>query len=159
MWPKDYTIKSDIFDRAQKEYIEKYIKNVYSIFFSAIAENKLFILDKNLELITSPYLTAFDTLNSLIDMESLFKMYLLHEVMKNIDVGYSSFFMFVDFSKDSKYPRLTFGAPWDFDWSSGNVDVKLPVHLMATLDRPLMMPSNLILGFICWLMQASSMKQ
>jgi hypothetical protein len=124
LWPKDYTIKSDIFDRAQKEYIEKYIKNVYSIFFSAIAENKFFILDKNLELITSPYLTAFDTLNSLIDMESLFKMYLLHEVMKNIDVGYSSFFMFVDFSKDSKYPRLTFGAPWDFDWSSGNVDVE-----------------------------------
>ncbi len=124
LWPKNYTIKSDIFDRVQKDYIEKYLKNVYRIFFSAIGENKLFILDEDFELITSPYLTTFDTLNSLIDMESLFKMYLLHEVMKNIDVGYSSFFMFVDFSKDSKYPRLTFGAPWDFDWSSGNVNVE-----------------------------------
>ena len=27
---------------------------------------------------------------------------------------------YVDFSANSQYPRLTFGAPWDFDLSSGN---------------------------------------
>jgi hypothetical protein len=41
--------------------------------------------------------------------------------MKNTDVGFSSFYVYVDFKEDSKYPKLTFGAPWDFDWSSGNV--------------------------------------
>ena len=41
--------------------------------------------------------------------------------MKDIDVGYGSFYMWVDFSSTSIYKRLTFGAPWDFDWSSGNV--------------------------------------
>ena len=49
-------------------------------------------------------------------------MYLLHEYMKDVDVGFGSFYMFVDFSTTSKYKRLTFGAPWDFDWSSGNVN-------------------------------------
>ena len=47
-------------------------------------------------------------------------MYVLQELMKNYDVGYGSFYLYVDFSANSQYPRLTFGAPWDFDLSSGN---------------------------------------
>ena len=54
----------------------------------------------------------------------MFRVYLLQEIMKNVDVGFSSFYLYVDFSSDSKYPRLTFGAPWDFDWSSGNVNME-----------------------------------
>ena len=49
-------------------------------------------------------------------------MYLLHEFIKDIDVGFGSFYMWVDFSSTSQYKCLTFGAPWDFDWSSGNVN-------------------------------------
>jgi hypothetical protein len=82
------------------------------------------VLDENHNLIDSPFKSQFETLNSMVDLDSFFKMYVLQEYMKDIDVGYSSFYMFVDFSKASKYPRLTFGAPWDFDWSSGNVNTK-----------------------------------
>ena len=40
--------------------------------------------------------------------------------MKNYDVGFGSFYLYVDFSETSNHKKLTFGAPWDFDLSSGN---------------------------------------
>ena len=119
---KAYSIKTDVYSDEQVKFIKKYLGNVYNAFIKMVKGEGLYILDENNELMTSPYDNAYDTLNSMIDLESMFKMYVLHEMMKNVDVGYSSFYMFVDFSKTSKYPRLTFGAPWDFDWSSGNVN-------------------------------------
>ena len=119
---KAYSIKSDIFSNEQVNYAKKYLGNLYSAFMKLVNGEGLYVLDENHELIASPYGNAYDTLNSMIDLESMFKMYILHEMMKNVDVGFSSFYFFVDFSKNSKYPRLTFGAPWDFDWSSGNVN-------------------------------------
>ena len=119
---KAYTIKTDVFDTAQVNYAKKYLGNVYSAFMKAVNGQGLKVLDENHDLVDSPYDNQFDTLNSMIDLESVFKMYVLHELIKTVDVGFSSFYMFVDFSKSSKYPRLTFGAPWDFDWSSGNVN-------------------------------------
>ena len=121
---KDYTIKTDVYDQAQINYIKKYTTNVFAALRNIVKTGQLQTLDENHNLVTSPYTTQYETLNSMIDLESVFKMYLLHEYMKNIDVGFSSFYMFVDFSKNSLYPRLTFGAPWDFDWSSGNVNVE-----------------------------------
>ena len=119
---KDYSIKTDVYDNAQKEYIRKYLGNVYKAFMQAVNGQGLKVLDENHDLVDSPYDNQFDTLNTMIDLESVFKMYVLHELIKTVDVGFSSFYMFVDFSSTSKYPRLTFGAPWDFDWSSGNVN-------------------------------------
>ena len=119
---KAYTIKTDVFDTAQVNYIKKYLGNVYSAFISAVNGKGLKVVDEELNLIDSPYDNQYETLNSMIDLESVFKMYVLHELIKTVDVGFSSFYMFVDFSKTSQYKRLTFGAPWDFDWSSGNVN-------------------------------------
>ena len=119
---KAYSIKTDCFDNAQVNYAKKYLGNVYSAFMKAVNGQGLYVLDDNHDLVASPYDNQFDTLNAMIDLESVFKMYVLHELIKTVDVGFSSFYMFVDFSKTSKYPRLTFGAPWDFDWSSGNVN-------------------------------------
>ena len=121
---KDYTIKTDIYDQSQISYIKKYMTNVFTALKNIFKDGTLKVLDENHNLIDSPYTTQYETLNSMIDLESMFKMYLLHEYMKNVDVGFSSFYMFVDFSANSLYPRLTFGAPWDFDWSSGNVNVE-----------------------------------
>ena len=120
---KDYTIKTDIYDQGQINYIKKYMTNVFTVLKNIFKGGKLQVLDENHNLVDSPYTTQYETLNTMIDLESMFKMYVLQENMKNIDVGYSSFYMFVDFSEQSTYPRLTFGAPWDFDWSSGNVNV------------------------------------
>ena len=118
---KGYAIKTDVFSQDQADYIEKYVKNVFKILENAVSSTpKLQTLDANHDLIDSPYDNQYDTLNAVIDLDSLFKMYVLQELMKNYDVGWGSFYLFVDFSKTSVHPRLTFGAPWDFDWSSGN---------------------------------------
>lgn len=52
---------------------------------------------------------------SYIDIDSCVDMYLLHEFMKNTDVGWSSFYMVMRL--DGKFE---FTCPWDFDLSSGN---------------------------------------
>ena len=122
LYRKDYAVKTDVFVQEQVNFVKKYLTNVYYAFYKAVHGDGLFVLDENNELVASPYTTQFETLNSIIDLESVFKMYLLHEYMKDVDVGFGSFYMFVDFSTTSKYKRLTFGAPWDFDWSSGNVN-------------------------------------
>ena len=119
---KAYSVKTDCYADAQVTYIKKYLGNVYKAFMQAVNGQGLYILDDNHDLVASPYESQFDTLNAMIDLESVFKLYVLHEMIKTVDVGFSSFYMFVDFSSSSKYPRLTFGAPWDFDWSSGNVN-------------------------------------
>ena len=119
---KAYSIKTDVYDNAQVTYIQKYLSNVYKAFIQAVNGQGLKVLDEEHNLVDSPFDNEFDTLNSMIDLESVFKMYVLHELIKTVDVGFSSFYMFVDFSSTSIYPRLTFGAPWDFDWSSGNVN-------------------------------------
>lgn len=50
-----------------------------------------------------------------IDLPSCVDTYLLHEYLKNTDVGWSSFYMVL--GSDGK---LYFTAPWDFDLTAGN---------------------------------------
>ena len=115
-----YAIKSDTFDTKQNKYIEKYVDNAMTALINAVQSNKLQVINENNELVDSPYASMYDTLNSFLDMDSFIKTCILQELMKNYDVGFGSFYLYVDFSANSKHPRLTFGAPWDFDLSSGN---------------------------------------
>ena len=117
---KEYSVKTDVFGDAQIPYIKKYVNNAYTAFMRAVKGEGLYVLDDDHNLISSPYQTMQETLSKMIDIESLAKTYLLHELMKSVDVGFSSFYLWVDFSTYSHYSTLTFGAPWDFDWSSGN---------------------------------------
>lgn len=52
----------------------------------------------------------FDTFADLVDVNSFVDMYILHELFKNVDCGYSSFYLY-------KKPngKLYAGPPWDFD--------------------------------------------
>lgn len=53
---------------------------------------------------------------SLADTASCVDMYLIQEFMKNIDAGWSSFFMYIK----GNGGKLFFGPPWDFDIAAGN---------------------------------------
>ena len=67
-------------------------------------------------------------------MDSLVDMYLLQEFAKNIDAGWSSFFMYREVGG-----KLTFGAPWDFDLAFGNdgrLDNGSPLELYVGPGRP-----------------------
>ena len=119
---RSYALKSDIYTNEQLEYIGKYTINVFDIFYRAAIKGEYCTLDENNNVIKSNFTNAYDTINNVINVDSLMRMYILQEIMKNIDVGYSSFYLYVDFSSSSKFNKMTFGAPWDFDWSSGNVN-------------------------------------
>jgi len=57
-----------------------------------------------------------EALCALVDIDSCVDTYLIQEFAKNIDVGWSSFYMYVP----SEGEKLYFGCPWDFDLAFGN---------------------------------------
>ncbi len=92
---RTYTVKSKIRREEQIDFIRGYLQDV---------DDAVYAGDK-------------DTLAALVDMDSLVDMYLLQEFAKNIDVGWSSFFMYREAGG-----KLHFGPPWDFDLAFGNDD-------------------------------------
>ena len=117
---KGYVVKTDIFGDQQGPFIEKYVKNLQKVFVSVCNKEGLKVLNSNGDIVDSPFDTQYETLNSIFDLDSFFRMYVVQEFMKNFDCGWGSFYLFIDFSKDSKHPRFTTGGPWDFDLGLGN---------------------------------------
>ena len=117
---KGYVVKTDVYGEEQFPFIKNYINNVLTLFKKAVKGDKLQVLDENNELIDSPYATQFETLNAVLDLDSIFKTCVLQEFCKNYDCGWGSFYLFVDFKENAAHNRLTMGAPWDFDLGLGN---------------------------------------
>ena len=117
---KGYVVKTDIFGDQQGPFIEKYVKNLQKVFISVCNKEGLKVLNSNGDIVDSPFDTQYETLNSIFDLDSFFRMYVLQEFMKNYDCGWGSFYLFIDFSKGSLHPRFTSGGPWDFDLGLGN---------------------------------------
>ncbi len=117
--PADYSIDSDIYSDAQIQYISKYINNVFEIVYEATQNDKYLTLDQNLNLIDAgdKFNNAKDTINAVMDLNSVVNMYILCEICHDYDCGEGSFYMAVDFSPASQMKRLTFTAPWDFNWA------------------------------------------
>ena len=116
---KPYVVKSDTFSDEQNLFIKKYLTSCTKA-FASVCNGTLKVVDENADIQDSPYATAYETLNSFIDVDSFFRMYLLQEYLKDYDVGWGSFYLYVDFSNNSKVKRLTMSAPWDFDLGEGN---------------------------------------
>ena len=90
---KYYTIKSDGVSEEQLSFIQDYLKQCLDAINSRDEER----------------------ISELIDIDSAVDVYIAQEYFKNIDVGFSSFYMY-------KKPggKLYFGPLWDFDLSMGN---------------------------------------
>lgn len=114
---KNYTIRSDTTTKAQRDFIKKYVENIFKILFEA-SDGNLLMMNDNYELVSASgvYSTPKEAVSAVIDTESLANMIILEELVQNYDVGEGSFYLAVDFSDDSIYPKLTFLAPWDFNW-------------------------------------------
>lgn len=116
---KSYVIKTDIYDDAQTLFIKKYITNCTKA-FAETCNGNFKVVDQDGDVQDSPYQTMYETLNSYLDLDSFFRMYVLQEFLKDYDVGWGSFYLYVDFSSNTKVKRLTMSAPWDFDLGLGN---------------------------------------
>ncbi len=117
---KGYVVKTDIFGDEQGPFIANYVKNLQKVLIDTCKGKALKVLNSKGEIVASPYETQYETLNSIIDLDSFFRTYVLQEFMKNYDCGWGSFYLFIDFSAKSKHPRFTAGGPWDFDLGLGN---------------------------------------
>lgn len=102
-----YVIKSPktdsmYYNQAQFNYIESYIATVHTTLMNQ------------------------QDYNHLIDVDTFVDWFIIMELFKNVDSGYSSVFMYKD-----KGGLLKMGPIWDFDLSTGN-----PGHLQADLRQP-----------------------
>ncbi len=112
------SIDSDTYSTAQTDFIEKYTKNAFEILYQACEKNTAMMFDENYDLVdASGVYTPQQAVEAVFDLESLAGMLILEELCHDYDVGEGSFYMCVDFSDDAKYKKLTFMAPWDFDWA------------------------------------------
>lgn len=102
-YPENYT--SEFISQAQYDYIKSYIRNMYSS------------LDNN-------------TFKDYIDIDSAIDFYMVQEIMMNIDMDYSSVYMYKPVNE-----KLHFGPVWDFDISSGNCNYTINPYSPETLMK------------------------
>ena len=116
-----FTIKNDIYCEEQKTFINRVVQRSYDIIRDTLWEdhsnletNPYKKLDENLEIVEDPSIkTAKEAVENVVDYESLLRMMILSELCEDYDLGWSSFYISYDASKEN--PKLVFEAPWDFD--------------------------------------------
>ncbi len=97
---KQYMVHSDLSEnRSQKNKQLKYISEYLDKCMSALKEG-----DRQ-------------KIEELMDLDSLIDTYLTEEVVKNLDVGWDSYYLYKE-----KGGKLYFGPIWDFDLSLGNAN-------------------------------------
>lgn len=114
-----YSIKSDTVSPAQRRWITNWMNGTFTILYEASVNGKAMGRGRNGQAAFDPRdeRTPWEAVCAVMDMDSLAEMLILEELTHNYDVGEGSFYMAVDFSRGSLYPRLTFMAPWDFNWA------------------------------------------
>lgn len=115
--PAEYSIKNDVYSQNQIDFIGKYTNNLFTLLYEACENGNYLAFDENYELVQSQAEDAQQAVSAVIDIDSAVDMYILYEIVHDYDCGEGSFYMCVDFAPDSKYPKLTFTSPWDFDWA------------------------------------------
>lgn len=114
-----FSIKNDIYDEAQKQFVKSYINNVYTVCYEAVYNgNYLAFNAEYTGLVKAATDNVYDTVSAVVDISSLVDTYILNEIACDYDINWSSFFMSADFSAGGD-KILRFEAPWDFDSAFG----------------------------------------
>ncbi|MBQ3067066.1 MAG: CotH kinase family protein [Clostridia bacterium] len=123
VWPGNngYTIKSEVTNpTAQTRFISSYMTNVFKLVYQATHKNTFYKFNADytaLEKTSAPADIA-EYLNQYIDLQSFVDMYILQEIVCDMDISWSSFYMAVDFSAEGD-KRLQLQSPWDKDSAFG----------------------------------------
>ena len=122
-----FTVSNDIMNETQHTFVKKVTQNTWNVVYDALKKSHTNLttspyhtIDDNGEyIVDNTILTAKEAVSRVIDIDSLVNMYILHEISEDRDVGFSSFYFALDFSETGN-KKLTYTAPWDFDYSMGN---------------------------------------
>ena len=115
-----YTIKSNIYSAAQRDFIAARLEAVYEVMYAAAYEDRALTIGADGAL-TEASITPQEAVAAVADLDSLADMYLICELTCDADLYWSSFFLDCDFGEGGD-GRLRFEAPWDFDSTMGNKD-------------------------------------
>ncbi len=114
-----YTITSDISDERQTRFLRSQLQRIYEICYSAVAKGQYYAFnEERTAIVPIEGVSVKETVGQVIDLPSLVDMYILHEIVCNPDVGWSSFYFSLDMGPEGNR-LLTFEAPWDFDSAFG----------------------------------------
>lgn len=114
-----YTVKSDIYDDSQLEFISSYVENAYKIAYSAVKLGLHYEFnDTYTDIVEVDSNSVKDTVSKVIDIQSLADMYIINEICCNPDIAWSSFYLSLDMTEDGS-KKLIFDAPWDYDSAFG----------------------------------------
>lgn len=120
-----YTIKSDVNDWAQHDFIANYMNKLWKICYEASYNKRFYKFDSNYNLKEytpdgkNDYEKCRNCISQVLNIESLADTYIFNELVCDPDIYLTSFFMNVDFG-EGKDRILYFNAPWDFDSTMGN---------------------------------------
>ena len=115
---KGYTIASDITNReTQVPYIKNRVEMAYQVIYDAVMNGKLTRIE-NEQIVNDNSSSLEECLAKTIDIDSFVGMYLLHDIVCDPDIGYSSFYLSLDMSATGNH-LLTMNNPWDFDSAFG----------------------------------------
>ncbi len=118
-----FTMKGDLSSddpTAQLNFIADYTENVYKIIYNATYNNISYRFnDAYTELVRDDSLSGQEAISNVVDVDSFVNMYLIQEIACDPDIGWSSFYLDVDFGPNAKDHLLRLEAPWDFDSAYG----------------------------------------
>ena len=151
---KGYTIKSDVYDEAQKDFIMKYMNDLWKICYEAVYNKNYYKFNYEYKLV--PYTPEGDTddekckncINRIIDTTSLANTYIFNEIVCDPDLYWSSFYMDIDFAEGAD-KKLRFEAPWDFDSTMGNKSFAIEDTSHENFDKKNMSKINEMFAGSC----------
>ena len=122
-----FTVSNDIMNDNQYNFIKKVTQNIWNVVYDALKKSHTNLstspyhtIDDNGDYVTDTTITsAREAVSRVIDINSLVNMYILHDILEDRDIGFSSFYFALDFSSSGNH-KLTYTAPWDFDYAVGN---------------------------------------
>lgn len=143
-----YSIKNYGAGEIKNDLPKKYLSGVWKICFEALVNKNYLAFDSDYNLVPSKLTDPKDVCSAVVDLDSLVNVMLLDEIVRDNDVGAGSFFMAVDLTRnvDEKYGRLTFEAPWDFNWAyteaKDDYAFEYGLHYYAGAFQPLVLNDN-----------------
>ncbi len=110
-----FTLKSDINDQAQLDFISSYVQNAYDIITRAIYKDEHYAFNEDYTAIVPVEgKSVQDTVGAVVDLRSAVDMYIMNEIVCNPDIAWSSFYFTLDMSENGSR-KLIYEAPWDYD--------------------------------------------
>jgi hypothetical protein len=114
-----YTVKNDFYSTNQTTFIKNYTENVFKIIYDALYNDKFTTFNSYYTaIIDSEFTDSRQTIEAIMNVDSLVDTVIMSEVLCDNDIDFSSFFFTLDMGAGGD-KKLTFQAPWDFDSGLG----------------------------------------